>query len=155
MKQRIAFLFATLGYVGKIPGAPGSYASLLTTLALYTLYCTGFRILPELLVSVICLVTVLGVMAADEVCRMCGQEDPPFVVVDEVAGQLLTFLFLPVSGFHCVAGFLIFRAYDIWKPFPIRRLESLRHGVGIVADDLMAGLYANIAVRLVDLVAGR
>ena len=113
MKQRIAFLFATLGYVGKIPGAPGTYASVLTTLAVYALYRTGFRIPTELLASVICLVTVLGVMASDYVSRACGQEDPRFVVIDEVAGQLLTFLFLPVSGFHCITGFLIFRACDI------------------------------------------
>lgn len=155
MKKRIAFLFATVGYVGKIPGAPGSYASLLTTLAMYTLYHTGFRIPQELLVSLVCLVTVLGVMAADEVSRASGLEDPPFIVIDEVAGQLLAFLFLLPSGFHCITAFLIFRAFDISKPFPIRRLERLRHGVGVVADDLMAGLYANIAVRVVDMVAGR
>jgi phosphatidylglycerophosphatase A len=148
MKRRLALLFATGCYVGMIPGAPGTYASLLTTVVFYLVHRVGFRIVPELHVSVTCLITALGVLAASEVSRQRGQEDPSMVVVDEVAGQLVTFLFLPVTAVNLIAGFLLFRACDIWKPFPISRLERLGSGVGIVADDLAAGVYANLAVRI-------
>ena len=70
------------------------------------------------------------------------------VVIDEVAGQLTALLFLPISFFNLVAGTFLFRLFDIWKPYPIRRLEPLKNGVGIMADDLLAGVYANIVLHL-------
>ncbi|MGD0102312.1 MAG: phosphatidylglycerophosphatase A, partial [Acidobacteriota bacterium] len=79
-----------------------------------------------------------------------GQEDPSFVVIDEVAGQLLTLLFLPVNWLNLVLGFLAFRTFDIWKPFPIRKLESLGEGVGIMADDLLAGVYGNVLLQFLN-----
>jgi phosphatidylglycerophosphatase A len=73
------------------------------------------------------------------------------VVIDEVAGQLATFLFLPFNTINLVLGTLVFRILDIWKPFPIRRLERLGNGVGIMADDLLAGVYANLLLQLMNL----
>jgi phosphatidylglycerophosphatase A len=70
-------------------------------------------------------------------------------VIDEVAGQLLTFLFLPVNLLNLVLGTALFRIFDIWKPFPIRKLEPLGNGVGIMADDLMAGIYANLILQII------
>ena len=72
------------------------------------------------------------------------------MVIDEVAGQLLTFLFLPVNPFNLISGFVLFRIFDIWKPYPIRKLESLKHGVGIMADDLLAGVYGNLILQLIN-----
>ncbi len=148
MKNRLAFFIATGGYAGLIPGAPGTYASLLTTLAFFLTYRMASRILPELHLSAVCLITVLGTLAAAEVSRNCGQEDPRVVVIDEVAGQLAAFLFLPVNAFNLLAGFALFRIFDIWKPYPIRRLERLPNGVGIVADDLLAGAFANVVLQV-------
>ena len=77
------------------------------------------------------------------------RNDPPEIVIDEVAGFLLTMFLLPLSWFNLVLGIILFRFFDILKPYPIRRLERLRGGVGIVADDLGAAIYAHLAIRMV------
>jgi phosphatidylglycerophosphatase A len=148
MKNRISFLIASFFYIGCIPGAPGTYASIATTLIFFCVYFFSHHILPELHVSAVCMITVIGILASSEVSRSSGIEDPSFVVIDEVAGQLLTFVFLPVNGLNLIAGTVAFRVFDMWKPFPIRRLEPLGSGVGIMADDLLAGIYGNLALRL-------
>jgi phosphatidylglycerophosphatase A len=155
MKQRLSLMFSTGCYIGFIPGAPGTYASIATTLLYFSAYRVSYRIVPELHVSVLCLVTIIGTLAAAETSRYSGNEDPQFVVIDEVAGQLLTFLFLPVSLQNLLLGTLLFRVFDIWKPFPIRKLEPLGNGVGIMADDLMAGVYANFVLQFVHWAAHR
>jgi phosphatidylglycerophosphatase A len=148
MKNRFALFFATAGYIGMIPGAPGTYASLATTLVYYLVYRIYFRILPELHLSIIGLITAAGVFAAARVSKNMCKEDPQIVVIDEVAGQLVALLLLPVNFFNLATGFFLFRLFDIWKPYPIRRLEPLTNGVGIMADDLLAGVYANIILQL-------
>ena len=70
------------------------------------------------------------------------------MVIDEVAGQLIALLLLPVNFANLAAGTFLFRLFDIWKPYPVRRLESLKNGVGIMADDLLAGVFANIILQL-------
>jgi phosphatidylglycerophosphatase A len=139
MKQKLALLLATGFYVGFIRGAPGTYASLLTGAAIFMTQRLAHRIVPELYVSILCLVTVLGILVSDEVSRSRGAHDPSFVVIDEIAGQLVALLFVPVTLAGTIAGIALFRVFDIWKPFGIRRLEKLKHGVGIMADDLAAG----------------
>jgi phosphatidylglycerophosphatase A len=152
MRRHLALFYATGCYVGLIPGIAGTYGSVLATLCFY-LVCriSNSIILPELHLSAVCLISLLGVLAAARVAKDRGDEDPHIVVIDEVAGQLLTFVFLPVSGFNLILGTLVFRVFDIWKPYPIRKLEQLRNGVGIMADDLLAGVYANIVMQLVRL----
>jgi phosphatidylglycerophosphatase A len=151
MKNRICLMFASGFYIGFIPGAPGTYASFVTTvLFLFISHWTG-RILPALHLSVIGMISLAGVLASAEIIRDTGNEDPSYIVIDEVAGQLLTFLFLPASVLNLVLGFFAFRAFDIWKPFPIRKLESLEGGVGVMADDLLAGVYGNVLLQLVSL----
>jgi phosphatidylglycerophosphatase A len=147
MKDRISLLLATGLGVGMIPGAPGTYASLVTTFVFYLVYRISFRIVPELHLSAVCIITAAGVILSARASRILGKEDPSVVVIDEVAGQLLTFLFLPVTAFHLISGTVLFRLFDIWKPFPLRKLESLRNGVGIMADDLAAGIYANLLLQ--------
>ncbi len=139
MKQRLALLLATGFYVGFIKGAPGTYASIITGAAIYMAQKLGHHIAPELYVVVLCLVTVLGVLASDCVSRWRDAHDPSFVVIDEVAGQMVALLFVPVTLVNAIAGIALFRAFDIWKPLGIRRLEELKDGVGIMADDLAAG----------------
>ena len=72
------------------------------------------------------------------------------MVIDEVVGQLLTLLFLPVNPLNLILGTVLFRVFDIWKPYPIRKLEHLRGGVGIMADDLMAGVYGNLVLQIIN-----
>jgi len=148
MKKHLSLFLATGGYIGMIPGMPGTYASIATTLVYYLIYRISFRIFPELHLSAICLIVAAGVFTSAAVSRTLGKEDPQIVVIDEVAGQLTALLLLPINFYYLAAGTFLFRLFDIWKPYPIRRLEPLKNGVGIMADDLMAGAYANIILQL-------
>jgi phosphatidylglycerophosphatase A len=96
----------------------------------------------------IVLVVAIGVPAATLEARGCGQKDPSHVVIDEVAGQLLTLVACPMVWQALLAGFILFRAFDIVKPPPVRSLERLPEGTGIVVDDLGAGIYALIVLQL-------
>ncbi len=94
-----------------------------------------------MLLTVFCLV---GFWASGRTIPIFGRKDPPQAVVDEVMGQLITFCFIPFGlGWPFIlAGFLLFRLFDIWKPYPIRDLEVLPGGLGICADDIVAGVFA-------------
>jgi phosphatidylglycerophosphatase A len=94
------------------------------------------------------LVTLIGILAATRVARGSGLKDPQFVVIDEVAGQLVTLIAVPLAWKSFLAAFILFRAFDILKPPPVRQLEALPEGTGIVLDDLAAGLYALGIVHL-------
>jgi phosphatidylglycerophosphatase A len=151
MKKRLSLTLASAFYIGCIPGAPGTYASLATTLVYFAIYSIAHQIVPAIHLGSVCLISLIGVLVSAETSRNSGIEDPSFVVIDEVAGQLLTFLFLPVNAWNLFLGFVAFRIFDIWKPFPIRRLELMGGGVGIMADDLMAGVYGNLVLQLLNL----
>ncbi len=148
--KHLCLLISSVFFIGFIPGAPGTYASVATTLVFYLIYRLSHPTLTWLHLGVVCLIAVVGASAADKVSRSYAKKDPRFVVIDEVAGQLLTFLFLPITLLNLILGTVLFRTFDILKPFPIRRLESLRGGAGIMADDLMAGLYSSLALQLLN-----
>jgi phosphatidylglycerophosphatase A len=151
MKDRLYLAYASGLYIGFIPGAPGTYASFATTL-LYFFICRFYGgILPALHVSALCLISLTGILASAAISRRTGKEDPSYIVIDEVAGQLLTFLFLPVNFFNLAAGFVAFRVFDMWKPYPIRKLEAFENGVGVMADDLLAGVYGNVLLHILHL----
>jgi phosphatidylglycerophosphatase A len=151
MKHRISIAIASVLHIGFIPGAPGTYASIATTMGFLLVYRWSHSITPVLHLSAVGLITLVCVFTASVASSSTGIDDPSFVVIDEVAGQLLTFLFLPVNAFNLILGTLAFRFFDIWKPFPIRKLESLGKGVGVMADDLLAGVYANLVLQLLNL----
>lgn len=88
-----------------------------------------------------------GVWAAGRAEALLGEKDPGRVVVDEIAGQMVALLFLPVTGRVLLVAFMLFRVLDVWKPWPAHRLEVLPGGSGIMADDLMVGLYANLILH--------
>lgn len=92
--------------------------------------------------------TLVGIPAATLVARAYGSKDPQFIVIDEVAGQLVTLIAVPLVWKTFLAGFILFRVFDMWKPFPVRRLERLPEGTGIVVDDLAAGVYALAVMHL-------
>ena len=96
-------------------------------------------------------IVVLGIPAADHMERSLGTSDPGKVVIDEIAGYLLAMAGSPVAAGHIIAGFFLFRFFDIVKPPPVRQAERyLRGGLGVVADDLLAGVYAWICLRLLE-----
>lgn len=94
------------------------------------------------------LVTLIGIPAATHVARSSGLKDPQFVVIDEVAGQLIALIGVPLAWKTFLAGFILFRIFDIVKPPPVRQLEKLPEGTGIVVDDVGAGVYALLIMHL-------
>jgi phosphatidylglycerophosphatase A len=143
--SKLAVRLATVGPLGMFPVAPGTVGSL-AGLAL----CLAIRFAsaPWLEGLAIVLVFLAGTWAATQAERHFSTTDPGPVVIDEVLGQLITLAFLPASPAGYLAGFLLFRLFDIVKPWPVGRLEALPGGLGIMADDAMAGVYGLVALRL-------
>ncbi len=144
LRTRTGLAIATAfgaGYAPKAPGTFGSAAGLLLWIAL-----------PKILwiqLAALAVVALAGVWSGSVAERHFGRRDPGEVVVDEVAGMMVTMVLNPVAGpLWTLAAFVLFRAADIIKPFPVNTLERLPGGAGIMADDLMAGVYANLVLRL-------
>jgi phosphatidylglycerophosphatase A len=100
------------------------------------------------LIALAAMVALIGIPAATRVARASGFKDPPIVVIDEVAGQLIALIAVPLAWKTFLAGFILFRGFDIVKPPPVRQLEALPGGIGIVLDDVAAGLYALLGMHL-------
>jgi len=147
MMTRLAVFLATCGYVGFFPVAPGTAGSAAGLVLYALLRWTGCP--PAVDVAVIVALFAAGCWAGSVAEAYYGRTDPGYVVLDEVIGMLVTLLFIPVTWVGVVVGFLLFRAFDIVKPFPARQCESLHGGLGIMADDAVAGIYGNLALRLI------
>ena len=132
--------FFGIGYIKPGPGTWGSAAGLLVWAALASQLPGSARTLTVIILAA--LITLIGIPAATKVARAFAEKDPQFVVIDEVAGQLITLISAPLTWKTFLAGFILFRAFDIVKPPPVRQLEKLSEGTGIVLDDVAAGLYA-------------
>lgn len=166
----LSLTLATFG-VGYIPGAPGTYGSVIG-LVIYLFvgmhlaeaaqhglsvgtgasHIASFHF--ALVAVVFAIFVLLGVWASSRSTEMFGTDDPHEAVVDEVMGQIVTFLFI---GFTTdwrliIAGFVLFRLFDIWKPYPVDDLQNLPKGLGICADDLVAGVYAGICLSIINAV---
>lgn len=128
---------ATLGPAGYVPLAPGTVGSALTALVLGVVPVSR-----PALAGCFVAVTVLGLWAAHRAERILGRKDPGAVVIDEVAGMILSVLALPLTPAVVIFGLVLFRLFDILKPFPARLSQRLPGGPGIIVDDLIAGLYA-------------
>ena len=126
---------------GYAPAASGTVGSFVTVVAIWLLPVTPLRILVALIV-----VTVVGIWAGSRVERALGRKDPGVIVIDEVAGMLLSVILLPPTIPVLVTAFLLFRLFDIWKPFPARESQVLTGGLGVMVDDLIAGFYALVLV---------
>jgi len=133
---------ATGVYVGYLPPAPGTLGSLLGLLLLWPLKPGTVQVLVTLFLIGV------GIVVADQAARVIGGQDPPAIVIDEIAGIAVATLLLPPQVQERVVAFVIFRVFDVIKPFPARQAERLPGGFGIVGDDLIAGLYTNLLVRL-------
>ena len=141
---RFAVFVATVAYCGYFPIAPGTVGSA-AGLLVYLLVWWSHSPLVE--VALIAGVFAAGTWAATEAERFFGGIDPGPVVIDEVLGMLITLAFMPVGLATALAGFLLFRIFDVIKPYPANRLERLHGGFGVMADDAMAAVYANLVLR--------
>jgi phosphatidylglycerophosphatase A len=142
-------MVATFFGAGRLHPGPGTWGSLAAVLLWWVLasQLPSSARLPILLLLIV-IVTAFGIRAATLEARGCGKKDPQHVVIDEVAGQWVTLIACPILWKPLLAGFILFRAFDIVKPPPIRSLERLPEGTGIVVDDLGAGIYGLIVLQL-------
>ena len=142
-------LVATFFGIGRLKPAPGTWAAIATVI-LWAFISGRIPLQARTWATVIAaaLVTIIGIPAATRVARATNIKDPHFVVIDEVAGQLVALIAVPLAWKTFLAGLILFRVFDISKPFPVRQLERLHEGTGIVVDDLGAGLYALALMHL-------
>jgi phosphatidylglycerophosphatase A len=141
-RRSVPLAFATVFGVGYIPFAPGTFGSAAGLLVWWLLPASA----GAQAVAIVALF-VIGSWSSGVAERHFSTTDPSHVVVDEVMGMLITLFLNPVGAWGAVGGFLLFRAADVVKPFPANRLEALPGGVGVMADDAMAAVYANLALR--------
>jgi phosphatidylglycerophosphatase A len=150
-RERAVFFVATGFLVGTVPFAPGTFGSIIGLPASFLLSRLN------LLNSVICILAfilfAIGIASAAE--KIIKQKDPGQIVIDEIAGLMVTLAGVPFNLKTALTGFVIFRVFDILKPFPIRALERrVGGGSGIVLDDVLAGIYGNLVLRLVIYLSG-
>ncbi|HOI44194.1 MAG TPA: phosphatidylglycerophosphatase A [Candidatus Aminicenantes bacterium] len=138
-------IIATFFFAGFFPFAPGTFASLIIVV-LYKFLL--IRLAWPVYLGLAVLLSAAGIQACSRYAEECRQKDPSRIVVDEAAGQMLTLIAFPGDWTALLCAFLLFRFFDVLKPFPIRRLEKLPRGWGIMADDLGAALFAVILARL-------
>lgn len=142
-------LIATFVGIGRLRPGPGTWASAVTVILWSTiayLLTPSFR-LPTT-IGLVILIIAVGIPAATRVSRTSGIKDPQFVVIDEVAGQLVALIAVPLAWKSFLLAFVLFRIFDILKPPPVHQLEALPEGAGIVLDDIAAGLYALVIMHL-------
>lgn len=144
MKQ-IKIIIGSFFGAGFFPVAPGTFASLITLLILYLLPFTGtVQLVPAAL-----FIFLIGIWASNEMESRYG-EDPSYAVIDETAGMIISVLFIEKTILFWGIAFLLFRIFDIFKPFPINKSQKLKSGLGIMADDVLAGLYTCIIVNILE-----
>lgn len=146
MLIRLAIFICTVGYIGYFPVAPGTIGSAAGLVLYAALRLAGVPLLFDgvLIVTLF----VVGIWSGTHAERYFGGTDPGPGVIDEVVGMLITLFMLPVSWPAALAGFLLFRVLDVIKPFPAGRFERLHGGLGMMADDAMSAVYANLLLRL-------
>ena len=143
-RQKSVIFLATGFYIGKIPFAPGTFGSIIG------LPLCFFLSKIELPIAVLCTLVfiLIAILIAHDAEKILNKNDPGCIVIDEIAGIIVTLLGMPFNLITVTAGFFIFRIMDIFKPFPIRVLEKrLTGGTGIVLDDVAAGIFGNLALR--------
>jgi phosphatidylglycerophosphatase A len=148
-----AILFVATGcYIGTVPFAPGTLGSLIGLPVCFGLARLNF--LQSVAWIAVFIFFAIAIASAAE--KITQQKDPAQIVIDEIVGMTVAFAGLPFNLKTALAGFIIFRAFDILKPFPIRTLEKrVGGGTGVVLDDVLAGVYANLVVRFVIYIAGK
>jgi phosphatidylglycerophosphatase A len=150
-RERAVLFVATGFFIGTVPFAPGTFGSLIGLPVCFLL--SRLNLLQSVIYILAFILFAIGIASAAE--KILKQKDPGQIVIDEIAGLMVTFAGLPFNLKTALAGFIIFRVFDILKPFPIRLLErSVRGGSGVVLDDVLAGVYGNLIIRLVIYISG-
>ena len=143
---RLAVFIATVGYCGYFPFAPGTVGSAAGLLFYAPAWWSQS---PAIEIGLILVLFAAGVWAGTTAERYFGGIDPGPIVIDEVVGMLITLAFIPNIGWSgALAGFVLFRIFDVIKPYPAGRFEMLHGGLGVMADDAMAAVYANVSLRI-------
>ena len=143
--RSIGLFLATCAYVGHVPVAPGTAGSAVGVAVFYALRALD---VPLAEIAAVVVIFAVGVWASGVAEKYWQRTDPGPVVIDEVVGVLVTLLWLPLTGLGVFVGFLTFRVLDVVKPWPAARFESLHGGLGVMADDAMAGIYGHLLMRL-------
>ena len=150
-RERAVLFLATGFFIGTVPFAPGTFGSIIGLPICFLV--SRLNLLIAVIGTILFILIAVWVAAAAE--KILKQKDPGSIVIDEIAGLMVTFAGLPFNLKTAVAGFVIFRVLDILKPFPIRILDKrLAGGSGIVLDDVLAGVYGNLIIRLVIYLTG-
>ena len=145
MHTLIMFI-ATGCYSGYLPKAPGTWGSLVGLLLFFLLHTLSL----EIYLAVLAGLFLIGTFAAGEAEKIVDHKDPGLVVIDEIVGMLITMIAIPATPLAMGLGFILFRIFDIWKPFPVNFIDQRFHGgLGIMLDDVMAGIYSLIILQLV------
>jgi phosphatidylglycerophosphatase A len=142
--RRLAVFVCSFGYIGFFPIAPGTVGSAAGVLVYLAARSVAIPYLDLMLIVAFLAAGVVLTTPCEEDLRCV---DPGPIVIDEVMGMLITLFLIPVGWLGILLGFLLFRALDVAKPFPARQLESLHGGLGVMADDAMAAVYANLLLR--------
>jgi phosphatidylglycerophosphatase A len=143
--RRLAVFLATCGYVGYAPVAPGTFGSAAGLVVYALLRWVGSGAVE---IATIIVLFAIGIWSGTEAEHHFGRADPGPIVLDEVVGMLITLALIPVTITGAFVGFLVFRALDVFKPWPSGRFERLPGGLGVMADDGMAALYGNGVMRV-------
>ena len=151
LKEAFILLLSSWFGVGRLPLAPGTWGTLgAVPLVLIISY---FGPIPA--VISLAVIIPLAVWTSDISQKVLGKDDPPEVVIDEVAGYFVAVFLLPFSWWSFILGFILFRIFDVLKPFPIRKIhKKVKGGIGICLDDIVAGVYANVCIKFVIWVIG-
>jgi phosphatidylglycerophosphatase A len=149
---RAVILFISQGaYAGRIPVAPGTAGTVVGVFLFL-----GMKGLPPGHYLAVCILVILvGMWAAARAETILGRKDSPSIVIDEIAGFLTAMFMVPPGWFFIISGFLLFRAFDIIKPWPLRRLEGLHGGPGVMLDDVGAGVYTNLVLQVAAILISR
>jgi phosphatidylglycerophosphatase A len=146
LRDNAVMFLATGFYIGNLPFAPGTFGSLIGLPLCFAL--AGISLAPAMLGTLFFI--LFAVCIADAAEKILKQSDPGCIVIDEIAGMMVTLIGLPFNPITVVIGFIIFRILDILKPFPIRNLDKrIPGGLGVVADDVAAGIIANLLLRII------
>lgn len=141
IKKKITEIIASCFYIGYIPGAPGTYGSLFALLLI-----SQFNFLTKNISVVIFI--IIGLIFSTLMEKQTGKKDDQRIVIDEFVGMLITFYFVKPNFAYLIIGFILFRLYDIYKPYPIKKIQNLPSGWGIMLDDMLAGVYARIVLHI-------
>ena len=144
-----AWIIGTFFGIGMLRPGPGTWASVATVLLWWLLSFAHLGHSGIIGIAIVIVVTAIGIPAATRVARESEIHDPGFVVIDEVAGQMLPLIIAPLRWKYLLLSLILFRCFDIVKPPPLRALERLPEGVGIMLDDIGAGIYAVLVLGLV------